>query len=337
MIIQLNQYITAPEKQKICEAVERISYQLTEVTTSNGHYLVCIGKTDFDIRRIGKLEGVIDVHRVSENYKLVSRKWKVNDTVLDLNDGVKIGGEDLTLMAGPCSVEDEKQVKKIVTHLKKQGIRIMRGGVYKPRSSPYSFRGLGLEGLKMFSAICRENEMKIITEVMQVSQINDMYDYVDIFQVGARNTQNFNLLDALGETDKPILLKRGMSGTIDELLQSAEYVFSAGNEKIMLCERGIRTFETAYRNTFDINAIQVLKDKSHLPVIADPSHGVGLRQYVSPIALAAAIAGADGILYEVHEIPEEAASDGQQTLNFLESEKLCRQIREMKGLIKDMS
>ena len=180
---------------------------------------------------------------------------------------------------------------------------------------------------------CKRHSIKIITEVMQVSQIEEMADYVDIFQVGARNSQNYNLLDALGEIDKPILLKRGISGTIEELLNSAEYVFSKGNERLMLCERGIRTFETEYRNTFDINAIQLLKDKSHLPVIADPSHGIGIREFVPNLALASLIAGADGVIFEIHEKPEEAYSDGQQTLNFIESDQLISKIEKMKQLL----
>jgi len=327
MIVQLQSNITSSQKQQIIDAIGVINYKAAEVKTQFANYLVCIGKADFDIRSIGSLAGVKDVHRVSESYKLVSRKWKVNYSTIDLGDGVMIGNNGLSIMAGPCSIENEKQVEKIVAHLKQNNIRIMRGGVFKPRSSPYAFRGIGIEGLKMFSAICKENGIKIITEVMQVSQIEEMRDYVDVFQVGARNSQNFNLLDALGEVDKPVLIKRGMSGTIDELLQSAEYIFSNGNEKLMLCERGIRTFETAYRNTFDVNAIQVLKDKTHLPVIADPSHGVGIRDYVSKIALASAVAGADGVIYEVHEVPEEAASDGQQTLNFDESAALVRKLR----------
>jgi len=327
MIIQLEKKVSEKQKAEIFTAIKNMQYKVAEVNTQFANYLVCIGKNDFDIRLIGNIDGVRDVHRVSDSYKLVSRKWKVNYSSVDLGDGVVIGGNDLTIMAGPCSIENENQVQNIVTHLKQNNIRIMRGGVFKPRSSPYAFRGLGMEGLKMFSKICRDNGMKIITEVMELSQIKEMYDYVDVFQVGARNSQNFNLLDALGEVDKPVLIKRGMSGTIDELLQSAEYIFSAGNEKLILCERGIRTFENAYRNTFDINAIQVLKDKSHLPVIADPAHGVGIRSYVSKIALAATVAGADGVIYEVHEIPEEAASDGQQTLNFDESTLLCKQLK----------
>lgn len=327
MIIQLEKDIKAATKEKLFSAVNGIGYKTTEVKTQKGSYLVCIGKNEFDIRRIGSLEGVQDVHRVSEAYKLVSRKWKVGRTEIDLGDGVKINGSSLTIMAGPCSIESEEQVEKIVKHLVENNIKVMRGGVFKPRSSPYAFRGMGLDGLKMFNRLCRANGIKIITEVMQVSQIADMIDYVDVFQVGARNSQNFNLLDELGRVDKPVLIKRGMSGTIDELLQSAEYIFSNGNEKLMLCERGIRTYENAYRNTFDINAIPVLKEKTHLPVIADPSHGVGIREYVPMVALAAMMAGADGIIYEVHEKPEEAASDGQQTLNFDESNQLIEKLR----------
>jgi 3-deoxy-7-phosphoheptulonate synthase len=185
---------------------------------------------------------------------------------------------------------------------------------------------LGLDGLKMMHEQCKPHHIKIITEVMQTSQIEEMMPYIDIFQVGARNSQNYNLLDALGEIDKPVMIKRGISGTIEELLNSAEYIFSKGNEKLLLCERGIRTFETMYRNTFDINAIQILKDKSHLPVIADPSHGIGIREYVPKLALASIISGADGVIYEVHEKPEEALSDGQQTLNFIESERLIKKV-----------
>jgi 3-deoxy-7-phosphoheptulonate synthase len=329
MIIQLENNIKVPVKEKIFSTINGIGYKTTEVKTQKGSYLVCIGKKDFDIRLIGSLEGVRDVHRVSEAYKLVSRKWKVGRTEIDLGDGVKINGNNLTIMAGPCSIESEEQVEKIIQHLVENKIKVMRGGVFKPRSSPYAFRGMGLEGLKMFHRLCRVNGIKIITEVMQVSQIADMIDYVDVFQVGARNSQNFNLLDELGKVDKPVLIKRGMSGTIDELLQSAEYIFSNGNEKLMLCERGIRTYETAYRNTFDINAIPILKEKTHLPVISDPSHGVGIREYVPMVALAAMLAGADGIIYEVHEKPEEAASDGQQTLNFNESAQLIKKLRSI--------
>ncbi|MCC9167384.1 bifunctional 3-deoxy-7-phosphoheptulonate synthase/chorismate mutase [Pontibacter harenae] len=328
MIIQLQQGISADVKENILQKVEAIGYKANEVITQDAHYLVAIGKKEFDIRSIGKLAGVADIHRVSDEYKLISRKWRVEPTRIDLGDGVTIGEGQFSIMAGPCSIESEKQIELVVQHLKENNVKIMRGGVFKPRSSPYAFRGMGLEGLQMFYRICQENGIKIITEVMQVSQIEEMIDFVDVFQVGARNSQNFNLLDSLGEAQKPVLLKRGISGTIEELLQAAEYIFSNGNEKIMLCERGIRGYEKAYRNILDLNAVPVLKEKTHLPVIVDPSHGIGLRDYVADMALAAVMAGADGVIYETHQKPEEAFSDGQQTLNFIESERLIRRMRQ---------
>lgn len=333
MIIQLDNTNSQAENAGIVSALKHDNYSVTPVNTQFGNYLVCIGKDETDLRKIGHLKGVKDIHKVSDSYKLVSRKWKTEYTQIDLGDGVIIGGGEPGLIAGPCSVESEEQIEKIVEHLVKNKIRMMRGGVFKPRSSPYAFRGLGIDGLKLMKERCAPHGIRIITEVMQVSQIAEMHDYVDVFQVGARNSQNFNLLDALGEVDKPVLLKRGISGTIEELLHSAEYIFSKGNERLMLCERGIRTFETLYRNTFDINAIQVLKDRSHLPVIADPSHGIGLREYVPRLALSALMSGADGIIYEVHEKPEEALSDGQQTLNFAESELLIKKIEALKTLL----
>lgn len=333
MIIQLKSNPSAEAYSEVMQFLKAQQFSVTPVRTQLEHYLVCIGKQETDIRLIGHLDAVKDVHKVSDNYKLVSKKWKVNNTQIDLGDGVLIGNAAPVLMAGPCSVEGEEQMQKIVSHLLKNNIRILRGGVFKPRSSPYAFRGAGIEGLKMMHSLCKPHGIKIITEVMQVSQIEEMLPYTDIFQVGARNSQNFNLLDALGELDKAVMIKRGISGTIEELLYSAEYVFSRGNEKLLLCERGIRTFETAYRNTFDINAIQVLKDKSHLPVIADPSHGVGIRQYVPRLALASVVSGADGVIYEVHEKPEEAISDGQQTLNFEESDALAAKIGLLGGLV----
>ena len=309
MLIQLEKTVNADQKKDIIQKISDLKYKTTEVSTQKGNYLVGIGKKDFDIRDIGHMPGIQDIHIVSDDYKLVSRKWKVNPTIIDLGDGVSIEEGGMAIMAGPCSIEGEEQIEKTINHLKENDVKIMRGGVYKPRSSPYSFRGLGIEGLKVWYKAVREAGIKIITEVMQVSQIEEMYEYVDIYQVGARNTQNFNLLDELGKVDKPVLIKRGISGTIDELLSSAEYVFSAGNENLMLCERGIRTYEKASRNTMDINAITILKEKSHLPVIADPSHGIGIRDHVEPVALACIMAGADGVIYETHEKPEEAYSD----------------------------
>lgn len=333
MIIQLHTNCSPKEREQLDHLLEENNIKLVEIQTQFNHYLVCILSKEIDIRNIGNLTCVKDVHRVTDSYKLVSRQWKNIPTSIDLGEGETIQEGDFTLMAGPCSIESEQQVERIVDELVKNNVKIMRGGVFKPRSSPYSFRGLGIEGLKMFHAQCKSKGIKIITEVMQVSQIKEMADYVDIFQVGARNTQNFNLLDALGEIDKPVLIKRGISGTIDELLQSAEYIFSAGNEKLMLCERGIRTFENAYRNTFDINAIPILKEKSHLPVIADSSHGIGIRKHVEKITLASLVAGADGAIVEMHYEPEKALSDGHQNLNFEEFRAMVKKINILKTAI----
>jgi 3-deoxy-7-phosphoheptulonate synthase len=326
MIIQLASSIQSSQKDSIISKVLNLGYKSTEVNTQLGSYLVAIGKKEFDIRQLGFMDGISDIHRVSDDYKLVSRKWKVDHTQVDLGDGIFIGGGSLSIMAGPCSIETESQIELTIAHLKENGVKIMRGGVFKPRSSPYAFRGLGIDGLKMWHQLAKKAGIKIISEVMQVSQIEEMHDYVDVFQVGARNTQNFNLLDELGKIDKPVMIKRGISGTIEELLSSAEYIFSGGNEKLILCERGIRTYERASRNTMDINAIPILKEKSHLPVVADPSHGIGIREYVEPVALAAIMAGADGIIYETHQKPEEAFSDGQQTLDFTESARLISKL-----------
>ena len=329
MIIQFEKEIETAQKEEIINKVKAFKYKPTEVMTQKGDYLIGIGKAEFDIRSIGLMEGIKDIHLVSDDYKLVSRKWKVKPTEINLGDGVKIEEGGFQIMAGPCSIEGEEQIVKTIAHLKANGIQIMRGGVFKPRSSPYAFRGHGIEGLKIWYELAKEAGMKIVTEVMQVSQISEMDPYIDIYQIGARNTQNFNLLDELGKnTDKPVMIKRGISGTIDELLSSAEYIFSGGNERLLLCERGIRTYEKATRNTMDLNAIPVLKEKTHLPVIADPSHGIGIRQHVEAIALASIMAGADGVIYETHEKPEEAFSDGQQTLNFFESNQLIERLKK---------
>lgn len=309
------------------QALETIGLKSMPVRTQLGRYLVVASSVDLDIRQLAGLPNVSDVHVVSDTYKLVSRKWKLNTSVVPVADEV-VGAGDLAIMAGPCSVENEAQLEQIADFLVQQGVKFMRGGVFKPRSSPYAFRGLGIDGLKLMAEVCHSRGIKVVTEVMQVSQIEPMLPYVDVFQVGARNTQNFNLLDALGQVDKPVLLKRGISGTIDELLQSAEYIFSGGNEKIILCERGIRTYETASRNTLDLNAIPILKEKSHLPVVVDPSHGIGIRRFVEPMALAAVMAGADGLLIEIHPEPEKAASDGAQTLSFQEATRCFNRAKQ---------
>lgn len=335
MIIQCAEEIQPQELENLQEQVKSFGLKVTEVTTQIGKYLIALGNYDVDIRRIGGLKGVKDVHRVSDGYKLVSHKWKVAPTVIDLGDGVKIGDGEFSLMLGPCSLESAEQISSIAEFLSQNGVRIMRGGAFKPRTSPYDFRGLGIEGLKTFSEIARPLGIKLTTEIMDASQIEAMYPYVDVFQVGTRNAQNFTLLDELGKIDKPVLLKRGMSGTIEDLLQAAEYIFMNGNERIILCERGVRTFEKAYRNTLDINAIPVLKEKTHLPVIIDPSHGIGIRRHVEAIALAGVVAGADGAIIEIHQTPEKAVSDSAQTLNFEEATQLIKKIKTIKDCLSN--
>ncbi len=337
MLIHLTDTITPAEEADLTAFVRELRYKPTSVRTQSGAYLVAIGTAEVDLRAVGRRPGVRDVHHVADPTPLISRQWRVRPTVLDLGDGVLIGEGHLTLAAGPCSIESDAQVATVLDHLTAQGVRLMRGGVFKPRSSPYAFRGMGLDGLRGFSEQARARGVKVVTEVMQVSQIAEMHDFVDVFQVGARNTQNFNLLDALGEAGKPVLLKRGISGSIDELLASAEYIFSGGNERIILCERGIRTFETSARNTLDLNAVPILKARSHLPVLVDPSHGIGLREHVPAMGLAALMAGADGIIYETHPVPEEAASDGAQTLDFTESARFIDAARRTWALRQELN
>ncbi len=272
------------------------------------------------------LPGVLSVQRISQPYKLASRQFHEHDSVFPL-DGFTVGGEEIAIMAGPCAVESHSQLLDIAHAVREAGANALRGGVFKPRTSPYSFQGLGEEGLKYMAEARAETGMPIVVEVMAVSQIEMMTKYVDVFQLGARNMQNFNLLRAIGETRTPVLLKRGMSATIEELLMASEYILSGGNTRVMLCERGIRTFETATRNTTDINAIPVLKKLTHLPVIIDPSHSTGDSAYVSAVAKAGIAAGADGIIVEVHNDPANAVSDGRQSLTPEAFAKLVKQVR----------
>jgi 3-deoxy-7-phosphoheptulonate synthase len=281
---------------------------------------------EFDHRQIELLDGVAEVVRVTEPFKLASHAFKREGSVFDIG-GVKIGGTEVIVMAGPCSVETEEQVFKIAKYVKESGAKILRGGAFKPRSSPYSFQGLGEDGLKLLRLAADESQLKVITEVMDKSQIDLVEKYADILQIGARNMQNYMLLKDLGKASKPVLLKRGIAATIEEWLMSAEYILAGGNEKVILCERGIRTFETATRNTMDISAIPVVKKKSHLPVVADPSHGVGIRDKVIPMARASVAAGADGIMVEVHNDPDHALSDGAQSLYPEQFTQMMKEVR----------
>lgn len=287
---------------------------------------------DFDPAILELMVGVKECHRIISPYKLASRHFKPGGTVIKIGD-VEIGGPKVVSMAGPCSIESEEQIEDCATLVAAAGAEIIRGGAFKPRSSPYSFQGMGEKGLEILCAAAARHKLLVISEVMDQVQIPLLLQYADILQVGARNMQNFNLLRELGKTRKPVLLKRGIAATIEELLLSAEYIMSGGNYQVALCERGIRTFETATRNTMDISAIPVLKRLSHLPVIADPSHGTGKRDYVLPMARAAVAAGADGLLVEVHPNPDRAVSDGAQTLRPEQFTEMMSQVRAIAGVI----
>ncbi len=280
----------------------------------NSTILGLVGDTSkIDIDLLGALEIVENVKRVSEPYKNANRKFHPKDTVVEVG-GVKIGGGNFAVIAGPCSVESEEQICSVAAAVKASGAAMLRGGAFKPRTSPYAFQGMRGEGIELLSEAKAKTGLPIVTEIMDISQL-PLFDNVDVIQVGARNMQNFELLKALGKQNKPILLKRGLASTIEELLMSAEYIMAGGNENVMLCERGIRTFETATtRNTLDLCAIPVLKERSHLPVIIDPSHATGVARLVKPMSIAAAAAGADGLIIEVHNNPEKALCDGKQSL-----------------------
>ena len=284
------------------------------------------GKDDFDTAVFEVMDGVKEAHRIVSSYKLASRNFRPGGTTVKIGD-VEIGGDRVIVMAGPCSIESRDQIDRTAEIVARSGARVIRGGAFKPRSSPYSFQGMGEEGLQLIRAAAGRNGLLVVSEVMDHTQIPLLAAYSDILQVGARNMQNFNLLRELGKQRKPVLLKRGISATIEELLLSAEYILAGGNYDVILCERGIRTFENYTRNTMDISAIPVVKKLSHLPIVADPSHGTGRRDKVAPMARAALAAGADGLLIEVHPDPDHALSDGAQSLYPAQFEELMKQLR----------
>ena len=311
---------------QLCEIIESKGVSTSVIEGTNQTIIGLVGDTTrIDPYLLESNSMVEAVRRVSEPFKKANRKFHPDDTVIEVG-GVKIGGKgNFSVMAGPCSVESEEQCMIIAEQVKKHGAAIFRGGAFKPRTSPYSFQGLGKEGLDILSKVKREFDMPIITEIMDARDLG-LFDDVDILQVGARNMQNFSLLKELGRYGKPVLLKRGMSATIDELLMSAEYIMSEGNDHVMLCERGIRTFETRTRNTFDVSAIPVLRELTHLPIIADPSHATGYTRFVTPVACAATAAQADGLEVEVHHDPAHAASDGAQALLPEQFEDMMRRV-----------
>jgi 3-deoxy-7-phosphoheptulonate synthase len=314
MVIVMEKHAPDEKIEKVVAELIARGFDVHRSTGSDQTVLGVVGDVaSIDTREFELFDGVQEAVRVSEPYKLTSRTWKREKTVVTAR-GVAIGGEDVVIMAGPCTIESEEQLFATARRVARAGARVLRGGAYKPRTSPYAFQGMGIAGLKLLRAAGDELGLATVSEVMEISQIEGMLPYVDILQVGARNMQNYNLLSALGQVRKPVLLKRGMSATIQEWLLAAEYIMAGGNYDVILCERGIRTFETYTRNTLDISAIPVLNKLSHLPVIADPSHAVGLRDKVMPLARAIVAAGADGVLIEVHHDPEKAVCDGPQSL-----------------------
>ncbi len=306
------------KEEQITAVIDKLIKMGFDVHRSTGVLQTVLGgvgaKADFDTREVELLEGVQEVHRIIAPYKLASRHFRPEGSVIDVGKGVKVGGPEVVMMAGPCSVESPEQIETIAALVASEGVRVMRGGAFKPRTSPYTFQGLGPKGLEYMREAADRHNLLVVSEVMDHVQIPLMVEYVDILQVGTRNMQNFNLLRELGKLNKPILLKRGISATIEEWLLSAEYIMSGGNYNVILCERGIRTFESATRNTLDVSAIPVVHKLSHLPIIVDPSQATGRRDQVIPMARAAVAAGADGILLEVHHDPEHALSDGPQQL-----------------------
>ena len=328
MVIVMHEDATEEQIQHVIDRVVAGGFDVHRSTGASHTVLGAVGvHRDFDHRDFELLEGVREVIRITQPFKLASRHFKPEGTIVDLGRGVTIGGQELAVAAGPCSVESPEQINTVAECVAKSGAKIMRAGAFKPRTSPYAFQGLGEKGLQMLRKAADKQSLFVVSEVMDPSQIQMMSAYVDLFQVGARNMQNYFLLRALGEQQKPVLLKRGMSATIEELLLSAEYILSGGNYNVVLCERGIRTFENYLRNTLDIAAIPVIKKLSHLPIVADPSHGTGRRDKVPPLARAAVAAGADGLLIEVHNDPDHALSDGAQSLNPGEFSQLMAELR----------
>jgi 3-deoxy-7-phosphoheptulonate synthase len=326
MVVVMQERASEEQIQSVVAQLVEMGYDVHRSTGATRTVIGAVGNGNGDPQLLEVQKGVKEVVRITEPYKLASRTFKPENTVISIGD-LQIGGEEVVVMAGPCSAETEEQVESTAAAVKRAGAKILRGGAFKPRSSPYSFQGLGEVGLRMLRAAADRHELKLVTEVMEIAHIGLVEKYSDIFQVGARNMQNYSLLRELGHARKPVLLKRGISATIEEWLLSAEYVLAGGNTGVMLCERGIRTFESYTRNTLDISAIPVVQKLSHLPVIVDPSHGTGRRDKVAPMARAAVAAGADGLIIEVHCDPDHARSDGAQSMFPAQFDHLMAELR----------
>jgi 3-deoxy-7-phosphoheptulonate synthase len=328
MIVAMQEKATEEQIDAVIDAMVEAGVNVHRTTGAYQTILAGVGPTaNVELRKFELLPGVLYVHRITAPYKLAGRPFRPEGTKVEFANGVTIGGDRTHVMAGPCSIETREQVFETARRVKDAGGSFLRGGAFKPRSSPYAFQGLGIPGLELMREAADVHGLLTVSEVMEIAQIEPMLPFVDCFQVGARNMQNFNLLRELGQIRKPILLKRGIAATIEELLLSSEYILSGGNYDVILCERGIRTYETATRNTMDISAIPVLKKLSHLPVVADPSHGTGRRDMVAPMAKAAMAAGADAILVEVHPNADKAVSDAAQTLYLEQFEKLMCELK----------
>ena len=329
MITVLKNGATEEQKNKLIKWFEQ---QGLKVHVSEGEYQTILGlvgdTTQIDDELVGSLEIVDAIKRVSEPYKRANRKFHPEDTVVDVN-GVRIGGANFAIIAGPCSVESEEQILEVAEGVKAAGASMLRGGAFKPRTSPYDFQGMRAEGIELLEEAKAKTGMPLVSEIMNANHLH-LFENIDVIQIGARNMQNFELLKAVGKTDKTVLLKRGLANTLKELLMSAEYIMSEGNENVILCERGIRTFETFTRNTLDLSAVPALKELSHLPVVVDPSHATGIARMVEPMAMAAAAAGADGLMIEVHNKPEEALCDGKQSLTPAQFAKLAERVRKIR-------
>jgi 3-deoxy-7-phosphoheptulonate synthase len=327
VVVVMEEGAAAAHVDRVVAHLEQMGFAVHRSVGANRTVLGVVGESPSgDPQLVQMFEGVQEIVRISEPFKLASRAFRPQGTVITLGD-VRIGGDEVVVMAGPCSAETEEQVHASAAAVRRAGAKVLRGGAFKPRSSPYSFQGLGEDGLRMLRDAARAQNMKLVSEVMDTSQIDVVERYADIFQVGARNMQNFSLLRELGRARKPVLLKRGISATIEEWLLSAEYLLGGGNMDVILCERGIRTFETYTRNTLDICAIPIVKKLSHLPIIVDPSHGTGRRDKVAPMARAAVAAGADGLIIEVHADPDRALSDGAQSLFPSQFDRLMAELR----------
>jgi 3-deoxy-7-phosphoheptulonate synthase len=328
MIVAMQETATEEQIDSVIDAMIEAGVGVHRTTGATQTILAGVGPTaGLDLSKFENLLGVLHVHRISSPYKLAGRGFRPEGTVVEFRNGVTVGNQKVAVMAGPCSIENHDQMFETAARVKTAGGSFLRGGAFKPRSSPYAFQGLGIPGLELMREAADAHGLLVVSEVMEIAQIEAMLPFVDLFQVGARNMQNFNLLRELGQVRKPVLLKRGIAATIEELLLSAEYILSGGNYDVILCERGIRTYETATRNTMDISAIPVVKKVSHLPIVGDPSHGTGRRDMVAPMAKAAVAAGADAIIVEVHPNADKAASDAAQTLYLDQFDKLMGELR----------